>query len=125
MKLGNNDFTNSYTPYQLPRVSNVQDIEASGSDYFAIIPVGSVIVWGQNNMSQLGMGGTVASDPTQTKYLPIKDPYLLNDKQISASNNHGLALMNDGRIMSWVNNTNVDVGNGFTTTQYTPLALSL
>jgi alpha-tubulin suppressor-like RCC1 family protein len=76
-----------------------------------------VYAWGSNQASDLGTGvGPSTTTPHQISGLS-------NVTQVSAGNNHALALLSDGTVMAWGDNLDGDLGVGDSTPRPTPVAV--
>ena len=99
-------------------------IAAGARHSLALSSDGLVFAWGDNTYGQLGNGGTSASN------LPVavNRSGALAGKSvvaIAAGDEHSLALCSDGTVVSWGNNEQGRLGNGFTAHSSVPVAVSL
>jgi len=97
-------------------------ISAGGFGACVVTPPGGVRCWGLNNSGQLGDGqacGTLCTTPVQTTGLTTAVA------DVTAGGYHGCALMNQGGVTCWGDNTHGQLGDsqncGFTCT--TPVAV--
>jgi len=92
-------------------VTGLAAIAADGEHSLALMSDGSVRAWGRNDNGQLGNGTTVNQrHPVRvidTNYYP-----LTNVTAIAAGGRHSLALKSDGRVYSWGDNNNGQLGDG-------------
>ena len=100
-------------------------ISAGGWHSLAIDTDGNTWAWGRNMHGQLGNGTSSGKNPN-----PIPQKVLLNPKstsnvlkavQISARNEHSLAIDTDGNTWAWGNNPCGQLGNNTTKDQLTPV----
>ena len=81
---------------------------------------GNLYAWGDNKFGQLGIGDTT------NRYLPVKVPFpdgVTGWIDVSASNNHCLAIGNDNNLYAWGNNCCGQLGIGDTTNAYLPVKI--
>lgn len=100
------DDTIVYTPQQVPTLHDVVDIAAGNKYSLALKNDGTVWAWGDNSNCQLGstLSDTPILIPTRVKNIPsIVD--------ISGGYNHCLALTDNGRVVSWGDNSYGQLGN--------------
>jgi alpha-tubulin suppressor-like RCC1 family protein len=117
-QLGNGTITQSLVPLPLENMANIIAI-AAGSTHTAalrndIITV-SLWMWGNNSNGQLGIGNMDQSlVPVQTPGLSGTTPGVLGITAIAAGSAHTTALINDGTVWTWGNNSNGQLGIGNT-----------
>lgn len=99
----------------------LSDVKLGGSFGLVMSSDGAVLVWGDNNLGQLGNGsfGGVAVTPRALE-LPLDDRAIM----IAPGLNHGLAVMASGNVYAWGDNRNGQSG-GSPTYVTTPSAISL
>ena len=98
----------STTPVAVNGLTGVTAI-AAGEDYsLALLGNGTVMAWGANEFGQLGDGSTTASDTPVAVNLPAGDVVTA----IAASDGTSMALLNDGTVMAWGNNSGGELGDG-------------
>jgi alpha-tubulin suppressor-like RCC1 family protein len=106
-------------PVQMPGLTNVRGVAASGSGGLALTTEGTVFSWGTNSQGQLG-NGTVGQDcldlpPTGPNcYSNVAVPVinLTGVTTIAASSQNGFASLSDGTAWSWGYNRYGSLGNG-------------
>ena len=101
--------------------SAVIDIKAAGKRSLALKSDGTVLAWGGNVYGGLGDGSAT------TRYTPVQVSGLGAGSgviAIAAAEDHSLALKSDGTVLAWGGNVNGQVGDGSTTTRYTPVQVS-
>ena len=100
---------------------------SAGSDHsLAVGSDGNVYAWGRNGNGQLGDGTSTdrhapvrVKTPDRNTYpdLPADFTYL----QVSAGSDHSLALGSDGNVYAWGRNGNGRLGDGTSSSRYTPV----
>lgn len=115
------------------KVSDLEDVVAIsvGSDYFpsgfsegwsysvALKSDGTVWAWGDNSSCQLGLCHSITASDT-----PLKINGLTDIAQISAGENHVLALSNDGSVWAWGDNRYGELGDSVKYESYIPVKVS-
>jgi alpha-tubulin suppressor-like RCC1 family protein len=110
------------TPVLIPNLSDVKAVSAGNLSSAALLDNGTVMTWGNNTFGQLGDGSTTNSD------VPVALSGLSNVAQISAGGNsskngHMLALLTNGTIMAWGDNSSGQLGNDTYTSSSTPVVV--
>ena len=101
------------TPVQIPELTDVVQVSAGWYASFALTSSGKVYAWGRNTYGQLGNGKMAnGNDPSYNVYLPAQVQDLSGVAQISAGNNHVLALASSGQIYAWGDGSNGQLGTG-------------
>ena len=96
-------------------------VSAGDSHSLALGSDGNAYAWGDNSNGQLG-NGTSSSQKTPVKVgKPAGAPADFTYLQVSAAQYHSLALGSDGNAYAWGNNTYGRLGDGTSTTRYTPV----
>lgn len=111
--------------------TNIEPVVDTGNEQGVIIPLmqieagdrvsmfllndGTLKSTGNNAYGALGVDETV-----NTRRSPVKIEGISNVKYISVGNQHSLALLNDGRVMSWGYNEHGELGDGTIITRSTP-----
>lgn len=117
-QLGNGNTTQQNKAVQVLTMSGpltgVTAIAAGDQFTLALRIDGTVWAWGQNNVGQLGLGGTV----NQNRAVPTG---LGGITSIAAGQAHGLARKSDGTVWAWGLNTSGQLGNNTTTQQNSPV----
>ncbi len=105
------------TPAPALGITNARQVAAGagGSHSLARLADGTVMAWGNNTSGQLGIGTT-----SQGETPPVAVTGLSDVASVAAGNNHNLALLIDGTVMAWGDNTNGQLGDGTTTSHSTP-----
>ncbi|HKO99188.1 MAG TPA: S8 family serine peptidase [Pyrinomonadaceae bacterium] len=104
------------TPAQVNNLTNVTRVAAGRGFSLALKTDGTVWAWGLNGSGQLGKG------PTGSE--PQPNPSVVSDlssvSSIAAGDSHGLALLRDGTLQTWGDNTYAQLGDGTNFTRSTP-----
>ena len=122
-QLGNGTTTNSSSPVAvtLPASVTARSIFAGNAHNLMIGSDGNLYSWGYNAYGQLGNGSTSNSlTPTIVTLAPAVTP-----KNIAAGIYHSLAIGSDGKLYTWGDNANGQLGNGTTVNSSTPAVVSL
>lgn len=101
------DEDNSVIFTTIPGLTNVIDISAGENHVIALKDDGTAWSWGLNNQGQLGLD--IANN---TISIPTQIISLSNVKQISAAGNFSLALLENGTVWSWGDNSRNQLGIG-------------
>ena len=118
-QLGNGSTTTSATPVPVSTITGANSIAAGLSHSCAVLSTGDVDCWGDNSAGQLGNGSTTRS-PTPVAVSPLG----ATAKAVAAGSSHSCALLSDGTIKCWGDNSAGQLGNGSTTASTTPVAVS-
>jgi alpha-tubulin suppressor-like RCC1 family protein len=106
----------STTPVQVFGLTSVKSLGGRGYHSLALKTDGTIWCWGDNASGQLGNG--VAFNGTNT---PVQVIGLTNPAVISGGGFFSLALMPDGTLRSWGDNSHGQLGDGTTSNRYTPV----
>ncbi|MEK7286081.1 MAG: OmpA family protein [Nitrospirota bacterium] len=136
-QLGKSTKTDPLTAVGLPSVGYGRwSLAAGASHTCALIAAMDIQCWGRNHSGQLGngtrKGGSipVAASPASgaTPATPVKDapPLLLSGglRAITAGFDHTCAVLSDGGVSCWGNNTSGQLGNGNTTISFVPVTVT-
>jgi alpha-tubulin suppressor-like RCC1 family protein len=118
-QLGLGDYTNRYTPTAIPNLSGVKQVSAGQYHTLALMMDGTVRAWGCNNYGQLGIGSS-----TSYNNIPTVIPGLNEVKQVVAGYNTSFALLNNGTVMSWGDNSYGQLGLGDSSYRYIPTVIN-
>jgi len=125
----------SMVPVRVPGLTNVVAVSAFGSHVLALrcdsgftsvragcdSGVTSVWAWGANTNGQLGDGSTdMQVVPVQVRD-SVGSGYVSNVIGIAAGGMHSLALMNDGTVQAWGDNSVGQIGDGVDPNVTTPV----
>jgi len=121
-QLGLGDTAQHNDPTAVSGMTRVGIIAISaGADHsLAIASNGYVYAWGNNNFGQLG-DGTTTSRTTPVQVKGAGGSGNLTAVAVAAGGNHSLALMNNGRVYAWGDNTFGQLGDDTTTNRSTPV----
>jgi alpha-tubulin suppressor-like RCC1 family protein len=113
----------SVTPMQVPGLSGVVAVFASGANDAALLNNGTVVAWGENKSGQLGDGTQVEKDsPTLVHGLSEVKTLALGSE--ATLGGHMLALLKDGTVKAVGLNTQGQVGDGSTVNSLVPVAVN-
>jgi alpha-tubulin suppressor-like RCC1 family protein len=127
-ELGNGTTTNSSTPVavSLPLGTAVTAV-ASGADHsLALTSTGQVLAWGWNYDGELG-NGTFSTSGCFCIPSPVQVslPSGTTVTAVAGGADHSLALTSTGQVLAWGFNGSGQLGNGTSTNNSTPVAVSL
>ena len=106
-QLGNASNSNEDMPVAVTGLARVKSIAAGGTFSLALLSDGTVRAWGDNTHGELGDGSDVTYSNT-----PVVVTGLSGVTAIAAGVNHALALLSDGTVMAWGDNTDGELGDG-------------
>ncbi len=90
-------------------ITDAVDVSAFDSAACAVISDGTVQCWGDNSSGQLGDGGMVASSST-----PVTVTGITTAVEVAVGGDHACALLSDGTVSCWGDNSSGQIGNGTT-----------
>jgi len=132
--LGDGTTTDRYTPTEITSQFNLSEgetitqISLDGTHSSAITSEGRVFTWGRNDSGQLG-DGTHDYFVAHSTPIEITNQFELNAGeiiiQIFLGGGASSAIASSGRIFTWGDNTEGQLGDGTTTDRYTPKFLSI
>lgn len=111
-QIGNGRFPHGRTTAARVDVVNVADadaVAAGGNHTCALREGGTVSCWGNNSYGQLGSGTPEAEPDTAA---PTSVASIAGAAAIATSENHACAVMEDGTVSCWGNNSSGQLGNG-------------
>jgi hypothetical protein len=105
--LGDNDSTPApaSTPVQVSGLTDVKRVAAQACGGYALKTDGTVWAWGQDNIGQLGDGGTSDSP------VPVQVSGLTGVTSIAGGGSDGYAVRSDGTVWAWGDDANGKLGN--------------
>lgn len=121
------DGAESTVPVAKPGLSEVKAVEAGEEYSLALLKNGTVVAWGQNVSGQLG-GGTASEskEPVAVCAVGEKAPCaksLSSVKAIAAGAHQSLALLENGTVVAWGENSSGQLGNGSETSSTVPVVV--
>ncbi len=119
-ELGNGSTSNEKTPVQVSTVTSVSAI-AAGGYHSLVITAGTLDSFGYNDVGQLGNGDTT----NQSKPVKVNLPAGVSATALAAGTYHSMAIGSNGKLYSWGNNGNGELGNGTTVNSSTPVVVSM
>jgi alpha-tubulin suppressor-like RCC1 family protein len=124
-QLGTGNTKSSNAPVAVKALTGVSAISAGGEFSLALLTNKTVKAWGNDERGQLGDVAIEEEEATSSD-LPVVVETLSGVTAIAAGTNHGLALLSNGTVMGWGDDTFGELGNGVTTTahQTTPVAVT-
>lgn len=108
-----------YEPLQIG-TSTWKMVAAGANSSFGIKTDGTLWAWGQNDKGQLGIGAITAD-----QFTPVQIGTANNWDKIAAGFEHAIALKIDGSLWAWGNNEYGQLGNGTTTSSYSPILIPI
>ncbi len=110
-QLGNGSTVPFPTPVQVTGITNAVGISAGENHTCAVLSDGTVWCWGLNSSGQLG-NGTQNTSLIPVKVSGITTAMAVSAGGSSASDGHTCALLADGTVFCWGNNSFGQLGNG-------------
>jgi alpha-tubulin suppressor-like RCC1 family protein len=101
-QLGQGSTHESPEPVQVLNLSNVIEISANGFSSMALTENGTVWTWGSNQYGQIG---NKSAGPAADQLTPYEVPNLHSVVSIASGGTHSLAVMEDGTVWGWGDNT--------------------
>jgi alpha-tubulin suppressor-like RCC1 family protein len=110
-------FGNVFEPVPLGYLSGSSALSSGNSFTLALRADGSVSTWGYNGSGQLGIGthngpGLCGFGEDACSQTPVAVSGLSGVVAVAAGGAHGLALLNNGTVMAWGNNSRGELGLG-------------
>src|SRR5919199_510546 len=115
-QLGDGTYTHRNTPVGVSNLRGIQTLAAGECHSLALMEDGTVWAWGANSYGQLGNEAAGYGSST-----PVQVSNLSGVKAIAASDEHNLALKEDGTVWAWGKNNYGQLGDGTTTNRNTPV----
>lgn len=116
-QLGNDSTDSSPSPVDVRHLDDVARIYGGGYHNVAVLDDGSLRAWGWNTAGQLGDGTTV----DRTTPVPLSAPALSGVQALAGGWKHTLAVLDDGSVLAWGDNSSGQLGDGTTTGSLTPV----
>ncbi len=119
-ELGNGTAVQSDLPGAVSGLSEIQSLSAGGRHNLALLTNGTVMAWGDNTFGQLGDG---LPGPNNDSGVPVAVQSLSGVTAVSSGGEHSLALLSNGTVMAWGQNSSGQLGNGTTIDSDVPVAV--
>ncbi len=106
-----------------PYLDEVTAIAAGAFNSLALLKNGTVVAWGGNGRGQLGVGGNEESPGSSNVPVPVctvnetpckPENYLKEVSAIAAGERYSLALLKNGTVMAWGEDSEGELGRGTT-----------
>jgi len=112
----------SVTPVRVTGITTAIAVTAGGFHTCALLQDGTVRCWGENDFGQLGNGTAdpVAGTPSTFNPTPVTVSGITTAVAISAGGWHTCALLRDGTVQCWGQNTYGQLGDGATVAPSAP-----
>jgi alpha-tubulin suppressor-like RCC1 family protein len=126
-ELGNGSTASSPTPTPvtgLPRAARVTALTSSWEGSGALLATGAYYNWGYNAAGQLGDGNTANNAvPTQVKLpAPVRQ---VSQGGSGPANGQTIAILADGSVWTWGNNSSGQLGDGSTADSDVPVRVNV
>lgn len=123
-QLGINALTNRLNPVAVIGITTAVAVSAGASYSCALLANGTVRCWGANFAGQLGMGTISGNQLTPVTVMTSLNNPLTNAVAIAAGGGHTCALLANGPVRCWGQNTFGQLGDGTNITRLFPVAVS-
>jgi len=129
-QLGDEKARSSDVPVAVSALSGVTAIAAGGEHALALLSNGTVMAWGSDEYGQLGNGSVVAPEEEEelgerTSDVPVAVTGVSGVTAIAAGLHHSLALLGNGTVMAWGEDTAGQLGDaGIAREEQTPVLVS-
>lgn len=129
--LGNNTSVNSTVSlptlftFNLNQGETITKIYPGITHNFAITSAQRVFAWGLNSSGQLGLGNS--SNRTTPTLVDFSGSLTFGETMVdfALGSTHSIAITSSGRVFTWGNNSNGQLGNGTTSSSSTPVLVSV
>ncbi len=125
-QLGNGSTTGSDVPVTVSSLSGATAISAGGDFSLARLGSGKVASWGANSEGQLGDGNEEGPESCASSICaktPVEVVELSGVTEISAGEEHALALLENGTVKAWGEGGEGRLGNGSEESSYVPITV--
>ncbi|MGB1689082.1 MAG: putative Ig domain-containing protein, partial [Candidatus Poseidoniaceae archaeon] len=117
--MNNSELNPSYPMYENNKI-------ATGYNHSCgIIHDNSLVCWGSDYYGQLGDGGTNTDRPYVATYLPVDLGTDRTALAVAAGHSHTCAILDDGSLKCWGDNSHGQLGDGSTTDRTSPVQVDL
>ena len=105
-------------PVGIEAIPNITEVAGAEGVTLALLSSGEVIAWGSNGHGQLGDDGFKSNWELGQNHVVVKQfaggqlVPMAEVEQLAASNDHALALLANGSVDAWGNNSFGQLGNG-------------
>jgi len=120
-QLGDGTIINRSAPVTVSGLTNVTAIACGGDFAYALLSNGTIKSWGRNNFSYSYGQGMLGDGTIINRYTPVTVYGITNATAIAACAYYGLALLADGTISAWGNNSKGQLGDGTKTNRLKPV----
>ncbi|MDP9232120.1 MAG: ATP-binding cassette domain-containing protein, partial [Actinomycetota bacterium] len=103
------------TPTKVPGVTDATAVAAGNNHSLALKKDGTLLVWGENGDGQLGTGSPGVGRQSAARLTTVR-----HVKKIAANGNRTYALLRDGTVWGWGENSDGELGNGSTNSSAHP-----
>jgi alpha-tubulin suppressor-like RCC1 family protein len=100
-QLGNGTYNDSGAPVAVTGLTDASAVAAGGQFAVALLTNGTAMAWGDNESGQLGSG----NENSGSSNVPVAVQGLTGATQISAGNEFALAVVANGTVMGWGDNS--------------------
>jgi alpha-tubulin suppressor-like RCC1 family protein len=120
-ELGNGTLTPSTKPVATGGSGGIRAISSGGRHVLGLTSGGTVLAWGDDTAGQLGNGAASANNDAEN---PATVSGLAHVTQVSAGAEHSLALLSNGTVEAWGDNSHGELGDGTTTSSAVPVPVT-
>jgi alpha-tubulin suppressor-like RCC1 family protein len=120
-ELGNGTLAPRTTPVAVGGSGGIRAISSGGRHVLALTSSGTVLAWGNDTAGQLGNDTASANHDAEN---PATVKGLTGVTQVSAGAEHSLALLSNGTVEAWGDNSHGELGNGTTTSSAVPVPVT-
>jgi YD repeat-containing protein len=115
-QLGLGTTADSLVPVVVPGITTATSVTASYTSTYAVLADGSVRSWGNNSSGQLGNGSVGGASTSPTSVVGLTTAV-----RVAAGPTHALALLSDGTVVAWGDNSYGQFGDGTYTSSAAPV----
>ncbi|MBO0730481.1 MAG: RCC1 repeat-containing protein, partial [Acidimicrobiaceae bacterium] len=105
-QLGQGSNSTNPVPTQVPGLTGIVQIAASGDNTYALKSDGTVYAWGDDGFNQIGNTGAANNQNTPLQV------NISGVTSIAAGNDHALAIKTDGTVWGWGDDNTLQLGDG-------------